>query len=96
MSRVMGDLYRVHRLLEELNAVNSDLCYYNHYWRKYIMAVFASYVPQILFELYVCLFFDIGTNVFVFAVTLIINMFSLISQLCIFSASVYSKVSFYS
>lgn len=83
---------RIRKSVLELNDVNVDLQLYNHYWRKYMLAVFVSYVPQILFELYTCLYLPMHTSVFVFAVTLVINMIFLVSQVCVFSAVVIHKV----
>ena len=90
---ILHSIYQIRRTLIELESVDCTLRHSNHYWRKYTMTAFGSYVPQILFEIYVCLFFDMGNNVLVFAVILTLNTVVLISQICIFSASVHSKVS---
>lgn len=85
-------MHRVSRLLRELDSINADLRLYNHYWRKYVMAIFVSYLPQILFEVYVCIYFTTETSVFVFSVVLTINMVALISQVLVFSAQAIDKV----
>lgn len=86
------DIERIRRLLIEVDDINKDMTNYNHYWRKYTITVFASYIPQILFELYICLYFEITTAVLVFSIILNVNIIALISQICVFSARVIKKV----
>ena len=88
--RTLNDLQP---LLRELCDVNMNLKRYNHYWRKITMSIFSSYVPQALFEFYVCLFFEIERSVMIFSMTLVCNMFFLMAQLCAFSATAIDKVS---
>lgn len=88
-----GALFRLRPLLIEINEVNTSLLDYNHYWRKITMTIFTSYITQMLFITYASVFFDIGTNVLLFTLTMIVNMFLLLSALCIDSATVVSRVS---
>ena len=78
--------------MKQLDKINSDLQDYNHYWRKYLFSVLFSYIPQILFEIFSCLYVPMQNAVFVFGVTLCINMILLVSQVCIFSAGLIHKV----
>lgn len=93
MMPTTGPMVRITRLLRQLDDINADLCLYNHYWRKYVMAIFISYLPQILFEIYICIYFKTETSVFIFSVVLTINMIALISQILFFSAQTIHKVS---
>ena len=83
---------QMEQCMQDVNVINVDLQKYNHYWRKYSASVLISYIPQILFEVFACLYLPMQTSVLVFGITLSINMISLVSQVCMFSAATIHKV----
>ena len=82
-------------LLKAFDEANRDLVDYNKYWSRYITIVFISYIPQLLFELYILLFLDMNPSVMVFSTLLNLNMFGLITQLAMFAGLLYNKVGNY-
>ena len=83
---------KLKRLLILLNDANNDVMDFDKYWSKYTAIVFVSYIPQLLFELYVLLFLPMNTPVMLFSILLNCNIFALITQMAMFSAVLHLKV----
>ena len=83
---------QMNKLLQHLDETNKDVIDYNKYWSKYTSIVFMSYIPQLLFELYVFIFLPMNTSVLLFSLLLNLNIFALITQMAMFSAILHHKV----
>jgi len=84
---------KLNKLLSDLDETNADLHNYNKYWSKYVTLVLVSYVPQLLFELYVFIFLPMNESVLLFSMLLNLNIFAMITQIVLLSAFLQKDVS---